>query len=76
VPLTTIKVPVELRDRIATDAREQGKTLAAFLVTVVEEWEHRQRMAAVGQAFASGLDEDYRAELAAWDAITASLPRE
>ncbi len=69
--LTTIKVPTELRDRITADARGQGATVAGFLTAMLDEWEHRRRMAAVGSAFADGLDEDYRADLAAWDAITA-----
>ncbi len=71
---TTIEVSADLRDRIAAEARAQGTTLAAFLDGLLEDWSYRRRMAAVGAAFAHGLDDEYRADLAAWDAIGAGLP--
>ena len=71
---TTLKVPLELRDRIAGGARAQQKTIAGVLGQLVDEWEHRQRMAAVGQAMRENPpDERYWSEFAEFDAIGGGL---
>ena len=72
--LTTIKVPVELRDRVSTDAKAHGVPTAVLLRELLDDWEHRQRMADVGQAFATLTPEDeYWDEVRAWDVITSGL---
>lgn len=72
--LTTLKVPVELRDRIAGDARSQDKTIAAFLGQLLDEYEHRRRIEAVGEAMRSHPpDADYWTEFAEFDAIGGGL---
>lgn len=50
---TTIKVPVELRDRINRDARERGLTAAGFIEGLVDGNERRRRMESFGRAFRS-----------------------
>lgn len=66
-PVTTVKVPQSLRARIARDAKANGQTGAGFLATVVDRWEHEQRMAAVRRAY-DARDQSYREETQAWDA--------
>jgi hypothetical protein len=53
--ITTLKVPSELRDRIATDARGERKTIAGFLEGLVDEYEHQRRLDAVGRSSSSPL---------------------
>lgn len=64
---TTIKVPVELRDRINRRAREQGDTAAGFLAKLVDNDERQKRMSAFGRAFATA-DDRYWDEFHVWDA--------
>lgn len=72
--LTTIKVPVELRDRISSDAKARGVPTAVLLTELLDEWEHRQRMSAVGEAFATlATDDEYWDEVRAWDDIASGL---
>jgi hypothetical protein len=72
--LTTLKVPVELRDRIAGDARARQETIAAFLQRLVDDYEHQQRMEAVGRAMREKpSDEEYWTEFAQLDAIGGGL---
>lgn len=63
---TTIKVPVELRDRINRDAKERGVTAAEFIEGLLDAYERRQRMEAFGRAF-KGVDARYWDELRSWD---------
>jgi len=70
-PVTTIKVPKTLHERIAHDASEQGLTLAAFLTSLVDQYERERRMAAVARAYRGGVDEDYIAETATWHESSA-----
>jgi len=71
--LTTIKVPVELRDRISRDAKARGVTAAALLSELLDDAERRRRMAAVGEAFATLEDDDeYWDDVRAWDKIEAA----
>ncbi|WP_089775668.1 hypothetical protein [Ruania alba] len=68
--LTTLKVPTELRDRIASEAQAQHVTIAGFLDQVIDEWEHRRRMESVGRAMRDNPpDADYWSEFAEFDAI-------
>lgn len=63
---TTIKVPVELRDRINRDARQRGVTAAALIEGLLDASERRQRMEAFGRAV-RGADATYWDEFRAWD---------
>lgn len=75
--LTTIKVPVDLRERISTSARARGVTAAALITEALDELDRQQRWAAVGTAFADlSPDDDYWDEVRAWDAISAGLSDE
>lgn len=71
MPPTTIKVTPVLRDRISNNARAQQKTLGAFLTDLVDDWERRQRMAALGQAIRSNPpDAEYWQEFAAYASMS------
>lgn len=75
--VTTIKVPVELRERISTSAKARGVTAATLLAEALDELDRQQRWAAVGAAFAAlDPDDDYWDEVKAWDALSAGLPDE
>jgi hypothetical protein len=63
---TTIKVPVELRDRINRNAQEQGVTAAGLIEKLLDGYERRRRMQAFGRAFRAA-DQDYRDEFREWD---------
>lgn len=63
---TTIKVSVELRDRINRDAEARGMTAARLIENLLDGYERRQRMEAVGRAF-RGADADYWDEFRRWD---------
>lgn len=65
---TTIKVPRELRDRIAQHAKKAGEPAAAFLSELLDAYERANRFAAVRAAHASA-DGSYRVETAGWDAV-------
>lgn len=75
--LTTIKVPVELRERISADAKARGVTAADLIAQALDELERQQRWAKVGAVFSDlAPDDDYWDEVRAWDAISAGLPDE
>ncbi len=63
---TTIKVPVELRDRINAEAGARGLTAAGFIEGLLDAHARRARMEAFGRAV-QGADQTYRDESAAWD---------
>lgn len=63
---TTIKVPVELRDRINHDAQERGVTAAGFIAGLVDGYERRRRVESFGRAFRDA-DQDYWDEFREWD---------
>lgn len=70
--LTTIKVPRTLRDRINHDAAGRGVPAATFIAALLDEYERAQRFAAVRKAYADqDADDDYAAEVVAWDATAA-----
>lgn len=70
---TTIKVPVELRDRINHDARERGVTAAGLIEGLLDAYERRQRMEAFGRAFRRA-DLSYWDEFRSWDVTLADSP--
>jgi len=63
---TTIKVSVELRDRINRDAQERGVSAAGLIEKLLDGYERRRRMDAFGRAFRSA-DQGYRDEFREWD---------
>ncbi|MBK8460118.1 MAG: hypothetical protein WAS07_07280 [Micropruina sp.] len=67
---TTIKVPVELRDRINRDASERGLTAAGLIEGLLDGYERRQRMEAFGRAF-RGADQAYWDDFRVWDLALA-----
>ena len=70
VTTTTIKVPLSLRDRIASNARADKVTIAAFLTRLMDDEARRRRLAEVGAAMRDNPPgEDYWAEFAQFDAI-------
>lgn len=68
-PVTTVKVPRSLRERIARDAAFTGQTAAAFLTDAVERWEREQRFESVRKAY-SRTDAGYVAESMEWDSTS------
>lgn len=66
--MTTIKIPKQLRERVARDAAEQGLTAAGFIATLIDDYERRRRFDAVRRAYAS-TDPSYVDETKAWDAL-------
>lgn len=63
---TTIKVSVELRDRINSDAKEKGVTASGLIENLLDAYERRQRMEAFGRA-TRGAESEYRDEYRDWD---------
>jgi len=63
---STIKVPVELRDRINRDAKERGVSAASLIEGLLDGYERRRRLEAFGHAV-RGADQDYWDEFRAWD---------
>ncbi|WP_139228927.1 ribbon-helix-helix protein [Blastococcus tunisiensis] len=68
-PVTTIKVPRSLRERIAARAGQQGVTAAEVITELLDEADRHARFAAVREAYAN-TDASYREETEAWDAVT------
>lgn len=68
--VTTIKVPKELRDRIASQAADRGVTAAQLLDELLRERERRARLDAVRAAYADR-DAAYTAEVDVWDTTSA-----
>lgn len=67
--VTTIKVPVEVRDRVAARARRDGTTAAAVISSLLDAAERAERMREVASAYEGGADDDYTAELALWEQV-------
>lgn len=70
---STIKVPVELRDRINRDAREHGLTAAGLIEALLDSYERRRRMEAFGRAFRNA-DAAYWDEFRSWDVAVEDGP--
>lgn len=67
-PMTTIKVPKDLRERLSQDAARAGLTAAGFISKLMEEHDRQDRFAAVRRAYATA-DETYAGETADWDSL-------
>lgn len=66
--VTTIKVPRQLRERIATRAVRQRMTAAEVIAELLDEADRRARFDAVREAYAA-TDTSYREETEAWDSL-------
>ena len=56
--VTTIKVPTELRDRLAAKAKHDNLTMAAVIAQALDETDERQFWADVRKAHAALTEED------------------
>lgn len=70
--ITTMKVPISLRNRIRDTAQREGRPQSAVLQDMLAEYERRKRMDAVRAAYQDGPDKEYRDLTAAWDDATAA----
>ena len=68
--LTTVKVPVSLRDRVRRNARNHGMTLGDYLDKAVSELEQAEFIRAVQ---AQKPDDAYVAETMVLDALSAPI---
>jgi len=68
--LTTLKVPKDLRERIAREAARDGRTAAGLLSTLLDDRERAARFAAVRRAYADP-DVSWQAETEEWSAAAA-----
>jgi predicted transcriptional regulator len=66
--VTTIKVPTELRDRLAREAARQGRTAAGLIAALLDDEDRRRRFVAVRDAYAHA-DAGYRDEVDEWDRL-------
>ena len=72
--MTTIKVPVELRNRINSNAHQQGYTAARYVEHLVDSEERRIRMENLGAAIrANPPDDEYWREFAELDLIGGGI---
>jgi len=65
---TTIKVSIELRDRINRDAQERGVTAAGLIEGLLDGHDRRTRMESFGRAI-RGANQEYWDEFRQWDAL-------
>lgn len=66
--MTTIKVPRQLRERIAREAADFGGTAAELVTELLDEHDRRARFDAVRQAYVSN-DSTYADETEDWDTL-------
>lgn len=67
-PLTTVKVPRSLRERIAVRARQQRMTAAEVIAGLLDEADRHARFDAVRAAYAHP-DASYVEESETWDSL-------
>ena len=68
-PMTTIKVPKHLRERLSRHAGRAGLTAAALISDLLDERERQARFEAVRHAFEASADDAYAAETQEWDSL-------
>lgn len=69
-PMSTIKVPMSLRERISREAARGGLTAAGLISALLAEHDRQARFRAVRRAYASS-DSTYLAETEEWDTLAA-----
>lgn len=69
-PMTTIKVPKHLRERVSRGAAQAGLTAASFIAELIDEHERQERFDAVRRAYET-TDATYAGETADWDSLSA-----
>jgi hypothetical protein len=74
-PMTTIKVPKQLRERLSREAAREGVTAANFVARLVDDHERQSRFEEVRRAYESD-DDSYAAETAEWDSLANDGLRE
>lgn len=74
---TTVKVSTQVRDRINANARRHGNlTVDAYLRDLLDQDEWRERLHGAAEDMRSAPeDEEYQAEVLAWDALNVDLSR-
>lgn len=68
-PMTTIKVPKHLRERLSRNAGRAGLTAAALISELLDERERQARFEAVRHAYEASADDAYAAETQEWDSL-------
>jgi len=72
--LTTMKVPVELREQITAEARAQKQTVAGFLANLLEDYRKQSRFRDLKAAMAANpMDADYWQEFNEFDSMSRPL---
>jgi predicted DNA-binding protein len=71
---TTIRVPTEVREKLAELSNEEGRTMGQFVQNLVEEYEKQQFFKGLAEDFRrlqSDPEEwaDYQRDLAEWDTV-------
>ena len=77
--MTTIKVPVEFRERVSELARERGTTQASILEEALDNLLWKFRMDQVREAMANASVEDlesYESEFREWEGIFGEAMKE
>lgn len=72
-PLTTIKVPRSLRERIAEQARARRLTAAQILTELMDADDRRRRFASVRAAYETA-DDSYAQEAQMWESVDGGRP--
>ena len=71
-PMTTIKVPKHLRERLSRNAGRAGLTAAALISDLLDERERQARFDAVRHAYETSTDDAgdaHAAETQEWDSL-------
>jgi|GEM_PF-3242776 len=74
--MTSIKVPVQLREQMSVLARERGLTQASLIEQALAAFLRRERMQAAEIAMKAPLPEDYLAEARGWQALSRRAIRD
>jgi hypothetical protein len=68
-PMTTIKVPKHLRERLSRNAGRAGLTAAGLISDLLDERERQARFEAVRHAYETSADDAHAAETQEWDSL-------
>jgi len=76
IKMTTIKVPLQLREQMSVLARERGLTQASLIEQALAALLRRERLEAAEIAMQAPLPEDYIAEAREWQALSRRALRD